>query len=66
MVLLLWFQIRELENQLADKIAKNDVEGDLVKKMESDGRAIAMELEKQKQSVASSRNFLITAPPYPI
>ncbi|VDP05151.1 unnamed protein product [Heligmosomoides polygyrus] len=40
------------KDQLADKIAKNDVEGDLVKKMESDGRAIAMELEKQKQSNA--------------
>ncbi|XGW09130.1 hypothetical protein V3C99_011440 [Haemonchus contortus] len=45
-------RIRELEIQLADKTARSDVDSVLVKKMESGGQAIAMELDRQKHTNA--------------
>ncbi|KAK5986701.1 hypothetical protein GCK32_013275 [Trichostrongylus colubriformis] len=42
-------RVRELEIQLADKTAQSDVDSVLVKKMESGGQAIALELDRQKQ-----------------
>ncbi|PIO71978.1 M protein repeat protein [Teladorsagia circumcincta] len=45
-------KVRELEVQLADKTARSDVDSVIVKKMESGGQAIAMELDRQKQTNA--------------
>ncbi|WKX93488.1 hypothetical protein Q1695_011062 [Nippostrongylus brasiliensis] len=43
-------KIRELELQLAEKSAKTDVESEFVKKMEMDGKSLALELENQRRT----------------
>ncbi|KAK6050477.1 M protein repeat protein [Cooperia oncophora] len=45
-------RIKELEVQLADKAARTDVDSIIVKKIESGGQALAMELDRQKHTNA--------------